>query len=105
MLTAPREAYLRDLKPVLQMAHERGFKVLFGSVGGHGSNHHVDVMTEIVREICEAEGYTFNVAKIYAEVDRELIKSNIKRALITPCGPVPELTTDEVGDMSEGRGK
>ncbi|RXK37323.1 hypothetical protein M231_05389 [Tremella mesenterica] len=96
LLTAPRESYLRDMRPIFAMAHERGFKVLFGSAGGHGSNSHVDEFADIVNQICKEEGYSFKVAKIYAEIDKDLIKSHIANGTCTPCGPVPELTDEEV---------
>ena len=94
--TAPRDGYLRDMRPILEIANERGFKVLFGSSGGHGSNSHVELFADIVDQICREEGYSFRVATILSEVDKELIKSHITNGTLTPCGPVPELTTDEV---------
>ena len=96
LTTAPRHGYIRDLRPVLQMAHKRGFKVLIGSAGGHGSNSHVDLFASVVDEISRDEGFSFKVAKIYAEIDHDLIKKHIKAGTATPCGPVPELSIKEV---------
>ena len=52
------------------------------------------MFVDIVDKICAEEGFSFKVAKIYAEIDKELIKSKLED--ITPCGPVPEITLDEV---------
>ncbi|KAF2160626.1 hypothetical protein M409DRAFT_29014 [Zasmidium cellare ATCC 36951] len=95
-LTSSREGYLHDLRPVLMIAHERRFKVLIGSSGGHGTNEHVAHFVDVINQICREEGYSFKIATILAEVPIDLIKSHIKAGTCTPCGPVPELTADEV---------
>jgi len=100
--TCPRESYLRDFIPILRVAHERGFRILISSAGGHGSNFHVDNCVEIIDEICLKEGYSFKIAKIYSEIDKNLIKSKLSKGAITPCGPVPDLDEEEVRDRSRG---
>ena len=75
---------------------------MFGSSGGHGSNSHVDIFADIVDEISREERYSFKVAKIYAEVPHDLIKKRIRDGDLWPCGPVPELTEEEVAAATAG---
>ena len=36
------------------------------------------------------------MAKIYSEIDRELIRKHIQNDTLRPCGPVPTLTESEL---------
>lgn len=78
------------------IAHERRFKVLIGSSGGHGTNEHVAHFVDVINQICREEGYGFKVATILAEIPIPLIKEHIQAGTCTPCGPVPELTVEEI---------
>ncbi|KAL8291426.1 hypothetical protein RQP46_002404 [Phenoliferia psychrophenolica] len=93
--TCPRDAYLRDLEPILRAAHRHQIPVLIGSAGGDGSNIHVDLFVELVHEISAKEGYSFLVASIYADISPELVVDQITAGTVIPCGPVPELTAKE----------
>ncbi len=50
-MTCGRESYVRDLTPILQACFHKKIQVLIGSVGGDGSDKHVQEMFEIVQEI------------------------------------------------------
>lgn len=95
-MTCGRDSYIRDLTPILEACFYHDIKVLIGSVGGDGSDKHVQEMLEMVLEIAEKKGLSFKIVKILAGVDRNLVKSRIKSKRVGPCGPVEELTVDGV---------
>ncbi|KAM3578498.1 hypothetical protein VKS41_004551 [Umbelopsis sp. WA50703] len=94
--TCPREAYVRDLAPILDACWHHGVKVLIGSAGGDGSNAHVDEFVEIIQEYSLQKKYKFKVVKIYSEIDKSLLHEAFDRGDISPCGAVPELRKCEI---------
>ncbi|GBE89163.1 hypothetical protein SCP_1501700 [Sparassis crispa] len=94
--TCPREAYVRDLGPLLLACAKFRIAILIGSCGGSGTNAQVDLFADIVRELADTHGYSFRVAKIYAEFDKDVVKASIGRGRVHPCGPVPALTAEDV---------
>ncbi|XEV07303.1 hypothetical protein FSHL1_012590 [Fusarium sambucinum] len=95
-MTCGKGSYIRDLEPILTACFHHKIKVLIGSVGGDGSNKHVQEMFDIVSSITQRLGFSFKIATINAGMDRELIKSRIENNKVSPCGPVEPLTTDVV---------
>lgn len=95
-MTCGRDSYIRDLTPMLQACFHHKIKVLIGSVGGDGSDRHVQEMLEIVHEISQKHGFSFKVATISAGFDKNLVKDRIVNSRVSPCGPVEELTVDSV---------
>ncbi|KAF9879305.1 CoA-transferase family III [Colletotrichum karsti] len=95
-MTCGRGSYIRDLEPILAACFHHKIKVLIGSAGGDGSNKHVAEMLNLVEELAEKNGYSFNVATIQAGMDRQWIKSRISQNRVGPCGPVEELLPDVV---------
>ncbi|KAJ5092501.1 hypothetical protein NUU61_007371 [Penicillium alfredii] len=95
-MTCGRDSYIRDLTPILQACFHRKIKVLVSSVGGDGSDKHVEEMLEMVREIASRHGLSFNVATIRSGVEKELIKEHVQGHKVSGCGPVEELTADSV---------
>ncbi|KAF4439688.1 Formyl-coenzyme A transferase [Fusarium acutatum] len=95
-MTCGRGSYIRDLEPILTACFHHKVKVLIGSVGGDGSNKHVDEMFDIVSSISQRLGFSFRVATINAGMDRELIKTRIQNRKVGPCGPVEDLLPEVV---------
>jgi hypothetical protein len=93
-MTCGRDSYIRDLTPILKACFHKRIQVLIGSVGGDGSDKHVQEMFEIVQEIATKEGFSFKIATISAGFQRDLLKSRIVNQKVGPCGPVEELTVE-----------
>lgn len=93
-MTCGRDSYIRDLTPILQACFHKKIQVLIGSVGGDGSDKHVQEMFEIVQEISAKQGFSFNVATISAGFHRDLLRQRIVSKKVGPCGPVEELTVE-----------
>ncbi|KEF60747.1 uncharacterized protein A1O9_02308 [Exophiala aquamarina CBS 119918] len=92
----PHDAYVEDFEHIVDACWHHKVKVLISSAGGDGSNKHVDEFVDIIEEHCQKKNYRLKVTKIYAEIDRDLIKKSIDQGLITPCGYVPALEKKEV---------
>ncbi|MBW1812575.1 MAG: acyclic terpene utilization AtuA family protein [Deltaproteobacteria bacterium] len=85
-----------DLRPLLKAALKARIPLIIGSAGGAGGNLHLSGIEFLVRVIAEEEGMKFRMALIKAEVDFSLVKEKIRQGKVTPLGPVPELSTDDV---------
>ncbi|KAL4894305.1 CoA-transferase family III domain-containing protein [Aspergillus ambiguus] len=96
-MTCGRDSYIRDLTPILQACFHNKIQVLIGSVGGDGSDKHIQEMFEIVQEIAAKEGFSFKVATISAGFQRDLLHQRIISRKVGPCGPVEELTLESAG--------
>ncbi len=91
-----RAAVLRDLRPLLRAAGERGIPLLVGSAGGSGAAVHLAWCEEILREAARSEGVQGALAVIPADVPREMVRQKLRRGLIRPLGPVPPLSEDDL---------
>ncbi|KZT00674.1 uncharacterized protein LAESUDRAFT_732091 [Laetiporus sulphureus 93-53] len=96
LTTCPREAYVRDLGPMLLACAKYKIPILIGSCGGSGTNEHVDLFAEIIHELALEHGYRFRIAKIYSEFDKAVVRNALEQGNISPCGPVPPLTVEDV---------
>lgn len=100
-MTCGRESYERDLSSILEACFFHGVKVLIGSVGGDGSNSHVDEMLAMVEGIAETRGYAFKVATIKTDVSKTWIKQRVVDNKSSPCGPLEPLQTADIDNAVE----
>ncbi|KKY15300.1 putative caib baif family enzyme [Diplodia seriata] len=82
-MTCGREAYIRDLAPMLEACFYRKITVMIGSAGGDGSNSHVGDMVAIVQEIADRKCLSLKVATIKENISRDFIKKRIRDAAHT----------------------
>ena len=94
--TCPHEAHVRDFGPILDACFHHKVKIIISSAGGDGSNSHVNEFVDIVNDYCTEKGYSLKLARIYASINKSVVHKALEAGKITPCGAVPELTTDEV---------
>ncbi|KAF4885841.1 hypothetical protein CGCF415_v015292 [Colletotrichum fructicola] len=94
--TVADESYIRDLTPYITACAHYGMKLLISSAGGDGSDKHVAEILAIVNKIIEDNGFKFKVATIGAAVPKGLIRQKLKDGKISPCGPVPPLTPEDI---------
>ena len=95
-MTCGRQAYVRDLTPILEACFHHKIKVLISSVGGDGSNMHVQEMLSIVKEIAAEKQFSFKISTISHDISRGLVTSRIRDKKCYPCGPLADLTTEDV---------
>lgn len=100
--TMPREAYERDLDLLLAACHVHRVPVLIGSAGGDGANEHVDLFVEIITDLIARKGYrSMKIVTIYAEIDKDHVRSSLARGDIAPCSrAVPPLKSSDVDDAT-----
>ncbi len=95
-MTCSREAYYKEFELLLDTCYNKKIPVFISSAGGDGTNAHVDIFLDIVKEIAGKKGYHFKIAAIYSDIDKEYIKKKIRQGKVAPCGPLENLTEEEV---------
>lgn len=100
-MTCGRQAYVRDLTPMLEACFHHKIKILISSVGGDGSNMHVQEMLSTVKEIAAEKQFSFKIATISHDISRDLIKTCITTQKCSPCGPLADLKVEDVDNAVE----
>ncbi|OAP64841.1 hypothetical protein AYL99_00813 [Fonsecaea erecta] len=94
-MTCPEASYRRDLTKLVRAIINYHVPVLVSSVGGDGSNEHVDLFIEMIKEIssslnCPRE---LKVLAVYSELSKEVVEKKLVAGDISGCGDeVPQLT-------------
>ncbi|MVW79472.1 acyclic terpene utilization AtuA family protein [Bordetella sp. 02P26C-1] len=91
-----RDAYLRDLTLMLNACATRKIPVYISSAGGAGIREQVDMMVELIEQIAKRDGYHFKIAKIYSDIDPELVRQGLAQGKIAPCGSAPALQEEDI---------
>ncbi|MEM9681763.1 MAG: acyclic terpene utilization AtuA family protein [Pseudomonadota bacterium] len=91
-----RPAMKRDIKLMLRAAVKHGIPVTIGTCGGAGGEPHLDIMSDIVREIAREDGLTFKMAVIHAEQDKDWLKSEVAAGKVRPMRNVGALDEDTI---------
>lgn len=90
-----------DLRRALVAARRKRIPLIIGSCGGSGSDAGVNWFARLVHEIAGEERLRpFRVARIYAEVDRSLVKRRIAEGRVRALAGAPFEYTAEVVDRS-----
>jgi hypothetical protein len=87
--TSRERAYRYELGLLLPVVKERGVPLLVGSCGISGSDENVDYMAELVDEIATDRGLSLKVAKIYSELDSEVVVKYLEAGQVRPLDPAP----------------
>ena len=95
-MTCSREAYLKDLEVLLEAQNEARIPLLISSAGGDGSNLHVDDFRDMIADIAHQRGWQFKLARIYADIEKDHIRRELKAGRVEPLGPVPPLDPAEI---------
>ncbi|MCJ1223529.1 hypothetical protein MMC12_000171 [Toensbergia leucococca] len=101
-MTVTLEAYVKDLAVLVAAAHKYKVPILLGSAGGDGANSHVDMFVEIIAGIIKKRSYRpMKIISIYAEIEKDLIRTKHKAGLISGCGSaVPILNDADIDDAT-----
>lgn len=95
-----RSAVKRDTRLLLEAQRETGAVIVMGSVGGAGSNSHVDNMVEIVREVAAELGVHFPLARIYSEIEPSTVKDAIWQGRVRPLTGAPNLVAADIDKVA-----
>lgn len=91
-----RAATKKDLYEMLRGGHDHHIPVLVGSAGGSGARKHVEWTLDIVQEIIRENHWKMRVGVIYADIDKQYLAEKLHKGKVTPLGPVPTLTEDDI---------
>ena len=115
-MTCPRSSYERDIGKLLPLVERYKAPLLISSAGGDGSDEHVDVFLEIIRELANqpnnryaldsddaniylttSRSWKLKVLAIYSGIQKTLVLERLHNGQIVGCGPsVPDLTIEDV---------
>jgi hypothetical protein len=93
-----RNSVKRDLEIMIPVAIEAGIPVIIGTAGGSGGHPHVALTLDIVKEIAKEKSLSFKLAVIESELDKELIKQNLREGNIEPLFPAKQITESDVDE-------
>ncbi|MDE3122269.1 MAG: acyclic terpene utilization AtuA family protein, partial [Paracoccaceae bacterium] len=87
-----------DLEHMLLAARELDVPMLIGSAGDTGTNSRVDMYVEMIRKIARRHDLPpFRIGWFYSEVDRELVRAQIRSGTaVAGLDARPDLTEDEL---------
>jgi hypothetical protein len=91
-----RTAVKRDLTYMVRAAIDQSIPLIVGSAGGSGARRHVTWSIEIMKEIAAENGLRFEMAVIYADLDRTAVLQAFGDGRIRPLAPAPELNREEI---------
>ncbi len=86
----------RDLEIMIPAAIEAGIPVIIGTGGGCGGYPHVEFCRRIIEEIANEKKLSFKLAVIQSELDKELIKSKLRKGEVVPLHPACPITEEDV---------
>jgi hypothetical protein len=85
-----------EIGEILRAAMEKSIPVVVGTAGGAGSRPHVAWMREIVEELAAENGWSFKLATIEAEVDKELLLERLESGDIATFESGQELSAERI---------
>lgn len=88
----------RDLKLMLCAGVRNGIPVIVSTSGGAGGEPHLQMMTEMVREIAKEENLSFKLALIHSEQDPAFIKRSVKEGKIRAASKQSPLTDKQIDE-------
>ncbi|ACI19214.1 acyclic terpene utilization AtuA family protein [Dictyoglomus thermophilum] len=89
-----REATKRDLEYLIKMSLKLDIPLLVGSSGGCGTKSSLDWTFDIVKEILEANNLKAKIAKIYSDVDKNIVRKAILENKIRELDGSSKLTLE-----------
>ena len=99
MATSP-EATRRDLRKVLQGARSIDVPLVIGSAGSAGAGPHLDATLELIRDIARADGLSFRMAVIRADMERPMLLQALHEGRIVGLDDMPDMTEADIRDSS-----
>jgi hypothetical protein len=96
----PREAVKADLNVLMAAQAETGIPLLIGSCGQAGGDAGVAWTRDIAVEVAAELGITPNIAMLYSEQDKAVLKTKNAQGKVRPLAPLGPMT-DELIDSCE----
>jgi hypothetical protein len=90
------EMLSHDIGPLLEAATSAKIPLIIGSAGFAGAELHLQATLMVIRNTAEQMGLHFRMAVIHAEIEKEYVRAKLNDGKVSPLGPVPELTEQEI---------
>ena len=94
------DAQKRDLEHLLAARHLLGIPMLIGTAGGSGAQPHLTRTIEIIKQIGREKGFTFKLAAITADIDKQRLKYDLKAGRVRPFEMKKELTAATIDNST-----
>lgn len=91
-----RMAMKRDMALLLKAAMTHRIPMIIGSCGGAGGEPHLQVCTDILREVAREEGFHFKLAVIHSEQKKDWLKGKLAAGKVHPLGAAGPLQTETI---------
>lgn len=91
-----RMAVKRDLELIIAAGLANNIPVIIGTAGGCGAKAHLDWNLSIIIELAREKGWTFLLATINSELQKEQVIEALNKNMIEPLYPAPELNEVEI---------
>jgi acyclic terpene utilization AtuA family protein len=99
MATAPA-ATRRDLRKALLGARRLDIPLVIGSAGSAGAAPHLEATLAIVRDIARAEGLSFRMGVLRADIPRTVLKDAVRTGKIVGLDGMPALNERDVDEAA-----
>lgn len=95
-----RGATKRDLEYLLKMSLKLDIPLFIGSCGGCGTRSSVDWTFDIIKEICLENKWRLKVAKIYTDLNKDIVKELLREGKIKELDGSSELRESDLEDIT-----
>ena len=99
MATSP-EATRRDLRRVLLAARSLDVPLVIGTAGSAGAGPQLDATLAMLRDIAHADGLTFRMAVMRADIPRPMLLKAVRSGKVTSFDSMPALTEEDVTEAA-----
>ena len=99
MATAPT-ATRRDLRKALLGARRLDIPLVIGSAGSAGAAPHLEATLAIIRDIARAEGLSFRMGVLRADIPRAILKDAVRTGKVTGLDGMPPLSERDLDEAA-----
>lgn len=86
----------RDLREVILAARRLDIPLVIGSAGSAGAAPHLEATLDLMRDIARAEGLSFRLAHVPADIPKPVVEAARAAGRIRPMDTMPELTAEDI---------
>ena len=93
-----RNSVKRDLGIMIPAGIKAKAPVIIGTAGGSGGKPHVKLTLDIIKEIAKEQKLNFKLAVIESELDKKIIKMQLKKGRVIPLEPAKPITAKDIDE-------
>ena len=93
-----RNSVKRDLGIMIPAGIKAKVPVIVGTAGGSGGKPHVKLTVDIIKEIAKEQKLNFKLAIIESELDKKIVKMQLKKGKVIPLEPAKPITAKDIDE-------